>query len=77
MDILYLFITNIFLIGFLFFKEHQHKKVIRDILSARLSRDVSDFQYATKEESAESYEPPAEEVPLEDVEVDELMKSNK
>ena len=75
MDTLYLFIINIFLVGFLFFKEYQHKKEIRDILSARLSRDVYEFKEGVEEEKEEIPEPSPEEIPLEKVEVDELFKN--
>lgn len=72
---LYLFIINVFLIGFLFFREYQYKKEIREILSARLSRDVYEFQEAAEEEKEPEPEPlPPEEIPLEDVSTDELLK---
>lgn len=75
MDTIYLFIINILLIGFLFFKENQHKKEMRDILSARLSRDIYEFKEGSEEEKEEVPEQiPPEEIPLEEVEVGDLIK---
>ena len=75
---IYLFVINLFLIGLLFYKEYQHKQEIkdltRDILSARLSKDAYEFK---KEEKVEEFTPPTLEIPLEDVDVDDILKINK
>ncbi len=73
MDILLFFITFIFF-AYLFFREWQNEKILKTILIAKLSRDVSEFKSATedlKSETLEKLEP--DEIPLEDMSAEEML----
>ncbi len=62
------------LVGCLVYLESQHTKQIKIIISAKLSRDVFDFKEANKEETYIE-EPNLNEVSLEDMPEDELLRA--
>ncbi len=73
MEILLFFITIVFF-AYLFFREWQNEKILKTILVAKLSRDVSEFKSATensKPETLEESEP--DEIPLEDMSAEEML----
>ncbi len=73
MEILLFFITIVFF-AYLFFREWQNEKILKTILIAKLSRDVSEFKSAiedSKSETLEESEP--DEIPLEDMSAEEML----
>lgn len=76
----YLFFAIIVgLLGYVFFKEKQNEKIIRDILAFKISKDASDFKNLVmrdKEEEKETVEAP-EEIPLEEAPADKILEKLK
>jgi hypothetical protein len=77
MEILF-FLINIGLLLFLFYREKQHEKMAREILAAKLSRDVSEFKEIIEEpkKKKEVKQEPVE-IPLEDVPAEEMIAAFK
>ncbi len=69
-----LFFINIILFAYLIYRERQNERILKTILAAKLSRDVSEFKSAiedSKLETLEKSEP--NEIPLEDMSAEEML----
>lgn len=73
-----IFLISVGLLLFLFYRERQYEKSLRDILAAKLSQDASEFKFATeKEKPVEEKKAEPEEIPLEELSAEEMLKALK
>lgn len=69
---IYLFIINIGLIGYLFFKEYKTSKTIREILASKFGQET--FQEVIAPPPEEETPQPPQEPLLDEVEPEEILK---